>query len=85
MKHEEPMKQPGKEIEVTQNGQLYKMQLPDIEVRTRMECRLEVTVDAHPMDIIFAVQYLLADRERIKTELADLREKVHRTEESTDD
>lgn len=58
----------------TPEGKEYELELPDVEVKTRWHCKHEVMVDNQCMEVIFAFRYLLADRERILTQLADLRE-----------
>ena len=48
--------------------------LPDINVTTSTNCTHTVSVDGMPMEVVHAVRYLLADRERILTLLGDARE-----------
>jgi len=45
--------------------------LPDINVTTSTNCNHTVSVDGMPMEVTHAIRYLLADRERILTLLAD--------------
>jgi len=52
--------------------------LPDINVSTSTNCSHHVSIDGVPMEVTRAVRYLLADRERIKTELADVREELNK-------
>ena len=47
--------------------------LPPINVVDTQICSHTVSIDGIPMPVNMAVRYLLADRERIKTQLADAR------------
>ncbi len=47
------------------------MELPDINVSNSVNCTHTVSIDGMPLEITHAVRYLLADRERILTLLAD--------------
>ena len=48
-----------------------KLTLPDINVTNATNCSHTVSVDGMPMEVIHAIRYLLADRERILTLFAD--------------
>ena len=48
-----------------------KLELPNINRVDSTTCSHTVSIDNMPMEITFAVRYLLADRERILTLLAD--------------
>ena len=45
--------------------------LPDINVSTSINCNHNVSIDGTALEITMAVRYLLADRDRIMTLLAD--------------
>ena len=45
--------------------------LPDINVSNSTHCTHNVSIDGTALEITVAVRYLLADRDRIKTLLAD--------------
>lgn len=45
--------------------------LADINVNNATNCSHTVSIDGMPMEVTFAIRYLLADRERILTLLAD--------------
>jgi len=47
--------------------------LPHVLFANTQSCVHVVTIDGMPMDVTTAIRYLLADRERIRTELADAR------------
>jgi len=59
------------------NGDL--LTLPNIRVvhEQKVICKHNVSIDGVTMEITKAVRYLLADRERILTELADIMKKIH--------
>jgi len=50
--------------------------LQDLNVTTSINCTHNVSIDGMPMEIIYAIRYLLADRDRIMTLLADARAKL---------
>ena len=45
--------------------------LPDINISNTFNCSHHVSIDGVPLEITKAIRYLLADRDRIKTLLAD--------------
>ncbi len=49
------------------------LQLPDIIVSNSRNCTHNVSIDGIAFEVTMAVRYLLADRERIRTELADVK------------
>ena len=59
-----------------------KLELPDINVSSATNCSHHVSIDGTPMEVTMAVRYLLADRERIKTQLADAKEELNKLEQS---
>ena len=52
--------------------------LPDIRVSSSFNCNHNVSIDGIALEVTMAVRYLLADRERIMTELADVREELNK-------
>jgi hypothetical protein len=50
--------------------------LPDINIANTRSCTHHTSIDGIALEITMAVRYLLADRERIKTELADAKEEL---------
>ena len=50
--------------------------LPDVNVSNSWSCSHHVAIDGSPMDTLTAIRYLIADRERITTLLADARAKI---------
>ena len=52
--------------------------LPNITVSNSFNCSHNVSIDGIALEVTMAVRYLLADRERIKTELADVREELNK-------
>ena len=50
--------------------------LPDINVSNATNCSHHVSIDGIALEVTMAVRYLLADRGRIKTQLADTREEL---------
>jgi len=48
-----------------------KLTLPNINIVTSTNCTHTVSIDNTPMEVTLAIRYLLADRERILTLLAD--------------
>ena len=57
-------------LEITRSDGVV-LELPNINVTNATNCTHTVSVDGMPMEITYAVRYLLADRERILTLLAD--------------
>ena len=53
-----------------------KLTLKDINVSTSINCNHNVAIDNIPMEVTYAIRYLLADRDRIMTLLADARAKL---------
>ena len=53
-----------------------KLTLQDINVSTSINCNHNVAVDGVSMEVTYAIRYLLADRDRIMTLLADTRAKL---------
>ena len=53
-----------------------KLTLQDINVSTSITCNHNVSIDSIPMEVTYAIRYLLADRDRILTLLADTRAKL---------
>jgi hypothetical protein len=47
--------------------------LPDINIANTRTCTHHTSIDGIALEITMAVRYLLADRERIRTELADVK------------
>ena len=47
--------------------------LPDINISNTHNCTHHTSIDGIALEITMAVRYLLADRERIRTELADVK------------
>ena len=45
--------------------------LPDLNMTSSTNCSHTVSIDGIPLEVSMAVRYLLADRERIRTLLAD--------------
>ncbi len=56
--------------------------LPNINVSNTMNCAHHTSIDGIALEITMAVRYLLADRERIKTQLADAKEELNKLEQS---
>ncbi|KKL15297.1 hypothetical protein LCGC14_2148270 [marine sediment metagenome] len=56
--------------------------LPDINVSNATNCSHHVSIDGIALEVTMAVRYLLADRERIKTQLADAKEELNKLEQS---
>ena len=52
------------------------LKLPTININNVTTCHHTVSIDGVPMEISFAVRYLLADRERIYTLLADAKSEI---------
>lgn len=52
--------------------------LSDITVSSSYNCNHNVSIDGIALEVTMAVRYLLADRERIKTQLADIQEKLNK-------
>ena len=49
---------------------------PKINVSNAFNCSHHVSIDGNALEVTMAVRYLLADRSRILTELADTREEL---------
>ncbi len=47
--------------------------LPNINVSNTVNCSHHTSIDGIALEVTMAVRYLLADRERIRTELADVK------------
>ena len=54
--------------------------LQDITVSTSFNCSHSVSIDGIALEVTMAIRYLLADRERVKTQLADIQEKLNKLE-----
>ena len=52
--------------------------LPDITVSNSFNCSHSVSIDGIALEVTMAIRYLLADRERIKTQLADVKEELNK-------
>ena len=50
--------------------------LPNINISNTHNCAHHTSVDGIALEVTMAVRYLLADRERIKTMLADAKEEL---------
>jgi len=55
-----------------------KLELPEINVSNTFNCSHHVSIDGIPMEVTMAIRYLLADRARILTLLADTREELEK-------
>ena len=53
-----------------------KLALPIINVSNSTNCSHHVSIDGIPLEVTMAIRYLLADRARILTQLADAREEL---------
>ena len=53
-----------------------KLELPVINVSNDTNCYHHVSIDGIPLEVTMAIRYLLADRARILTQLADAREEL---------
>ena len=56
---------------ITRSADGIVLTLPDISVSTSINCTHNVSIDGTALEVTMAVRYLLADRERIQTLLAD--------------
>lgn len=54
------------------------LELPNITVSNSFNCTHNVSIDGIAFEVTMAVRYLLADRERLKTQLADAREELNK-------
>ena len=54
------------------------LELPDITISNSFNCSHNVSIDGIALEVTMAIRYLLADRERIKTQLADLQEELNK-------
>lgn len=62
--------------EVIERSDGVKLVLPPINVSSSWNCTHVVSIDNIPLDMNRAIGYLLADRERIMTQLADAKAKI---------
>ncbi len=53
-----------------------KLTLPTINVSNATNCSHHVSIDGIPLEVTMAIRYLLADRARILTQLADAKEEL---------
>ncbi|KKL10254.1 hypothetical protein LCGC14_2557660 [marine sediment metagenome] len=56
---------------ITRSADGIVLTLPDINVSNSVNCTHTVSIDGTALEVTMAVRYLLADRERILTLLAD--------------
>ena len=61
---------------ITRSADGIVLTLPDINVSNSVNCTHTVSIDGTALEITMAVRYLLADRERILTLLADTKEEL---------
>ena len=52
--------------------------LQDITVSNSFNCSHSVSIDGIALEVTMAIRYLLADRERVKTQLADVKEELNK-------
>ena len=55
-----------------------KLELPDITISNSFNCSHNVSIDGIALEVTMAIRYLLADRERLKTQLADVQEELNK-------
>ena len=61
---------------ITRSSDGVTLVLPDITVSNSFNCSHNVSIDGIALEVTTAVRYLLADRERILTQLADVKEEL---------
>ena len=61
---------------ITRSADGIVLTLPDINVSNSVNCTHTVSIDGTALEVTMAVRYLLADRERILTLLADTKEEL---------
>ena len=54
------------------------LELPDITISNSFNWSHNVSIDGIALEVTMAIRYLLADRERLKTQLADLQEELNK-------
>ena len=52
------------------------LELPNVNVSHSHNCSHHTSIDGIALELTMAVRYLLADRERIRTQLADVKEEL---------
>jgi hypothetical protein len=53
--------------------------LPDVNVSHTHNCSHHTSIDGIALELTMAVRYLLADRERIRTQLADVKAELDKS------
>lgn len=62
--------------EIIERSDGVKLVLPPINVSNHWNCTHIVSIDGIPLEVTKAIRYLLADRDRILTQLADAKAKI---------
>ena len=61
---------------ITRSSDGVTLTLPDITISNTRNCTHHTSIDGIALELTMAVRYLLADRERIRTQLADVKEEL---------